>query len=340
MLIREKAHIGWAFSLLAVVAANVSASTLFERSDVIEITLEGPISRLIKKADKSLEAPFNLTVDGIEQAIDVRVRGHSRLRVCEFPPLRFNFPESNGGDTVFAGQDKLKLVTHCRNHDRAEQDLLEEFAVYRVLNAITDAGYRVRLLRINYIDTLGKLSKKAAVRYGFVLETDDQIADRLGVKRARLAGVPVRMLDEKQSATVYVFQYLVGNTDWSLVRADYDDECCHNIKLFERDGKLLFVPYDFDLTGVVNAGYAYPDPLLRIDKVTDRLYRGKCVSRDALEVGLQSVLDRKDAVLAVPTEIPGLGEQGAERMTRYLENFFDRAEERSKLVKQFERRCL
>jgi hypothetical protein len=49
--------------------------------------------------------------------------------------------------TVFAGQEKLKVVTHCRNEDSGETNVLEEYAAYRILGLLTEAAYRVRLLR-------------------------------------------------------------------------------------------------------------------------------------------------------------------------------------------------
>ena len=58
---------------------------------------------------------------------------------------------------------------------------------------------------------------------------------------------------------MFVFQYLIANTDWGYVKADDDDACCHNGDLFEIDNQVVFVPYDFDLAGLVNSRYAFPD---------------------------------------------------------------------------------
>src|SRR4026209_1262531 len=43
----------------------------------------------------------------------VRTRGIFRLKKCAFPPLRLDLPKNKVAGTPFAGQDKLKLVTHC-----------------------------------------------------------------------------------------------------------------------------------------------------------------------------------------------------------------------------------
>ena len=56
--------------------------------------------------------------DGSEASIPVRIRtrGHSRLRpdTCTFAPLWIFEFTSNPTGTVFEGQKKLKLGTHCR----------------------------------------------------------------------------------------------------------------------------------------------------------------------------------------------------------------------------------
>ena len=38
-------------------------------------------------------------------------------------------------------------------------------------------------------------------------------------------------MNDEQTARLYVFQYLIGNFDWSFVIADEADTCCHNIQV-------------------------------------------------------------------------------------------------------------
>ena len=327
-------------ALLCLGASNCWAAPLFEDNSVLEVTLTGPFGSLLDSLEDRAELPFVLEAQGIRHEIEVRVRGNSRLRVCNFPPLRLNFRGELTKQTVFEGQNKLKLVTHCRNYDRGEQDMLEEFAAYRIMNVLSDNSYRVRLLRINYRDTDGKLSDKAALRYGFLLEDDSQLATRIGAQAAVLEGVPKKRHHVDQAALVYVYQYLIANTDWGLVKADYDKGCCHNIDLFELDGRVLVVPFDFDLAGLVNARYAFPDKLLRIRKVTQRLYRGLCTDRELLRAAIRRVRDSESEILATVRETPGLSKDNAEKATRFLGAFFRAAENEDKLISKFERRCI
>lgn len=323
-----------------LLSAPAAASPLFDGRQAIEVGLAGPFGSLFAAGEEGGYRPFSLEVDGARQPVAIRVRGHSRVRVCEFPPLRLQFPAAANAQGVFAGQDKLKLVTHCRNYDRGEQDLLEEYAAYRILNVLTDLSYQVRLLRIHYRDSGGTLPDKAALRYGFVIESKDEFAARTGAREVVLEAFPRYRHDLEHAALMYVFQYLVANTDWMMLKADDAEGCCHNLDLFELDSRLIFVPYDFDLAGLVNARYAFPDAKLRIERVTQRLYRGLCTDRDILRGALAFVASKRGEILAVVREVPGLEPGNAERAIDYLEGFFDEAADRERLLDTFEKHCV
>jgi hypothetical protein len=328
--------------LLALLILNphASASPLFDEDTVLDVQLNGPLDSLISNKKSRTELPFVLTVKGIEHALNVRVRGKSRLRVCKFPPLRFNFSNDETGTTIFAGQEKLKLVTHCREYDRAEKDLLEEFMAYRIFNLVSDLSYRVRLLHITYVDTARRRDAPELKRYGFLIESKNELAARTGAVPVRVSGVSRRLLHEHQAAVVYVFQYLIGNTDFSFVTAKDEDICCHNGDLFDMESRIHYVPYDFDLAGLVNARYAYPHPSLRIRKVTQRLYRGLCTSPEALASALAVIKARRNEILGVVRDSPGLSNKDIEEKVDYLDDFFAMAEDEEALMRSFVKRCL
>ena len=62
---------------------------------------------------------------------------------------------------------------------------------------------------------------------------------------------------------MYIFQYLVGNGDWSHTHF-------HNVKLMRVGFEYFPVPYDFDFTGFVDAPYATPPEGSGLDGVRDR----------------------------------------------------------------------
>lgn len=321
-------------------AASAFATPLFDDSAVIEIELTGPISSVIANKSSRDELPFVLRANGVEHDVYLRTRGKSRMRVCDFPPLRIGFSGNDTADSVFAGQTQLKLVTQCQKHKSSTSNLLEEFTAYRIFNLISDISYKVRLLRVRYTDTDADLRPEMVEQYGFFIESKAGLAERTRLEPATLIGVKRSSFNQQQVAEVYVFQYLIGNTDWSLVMADGDDECCHNGELFKSESDLFYVPYDFDLAGLVNARYAKPDPELGIRSVTQRRYRGYCVSTEVLISAIRRIKALRSDILQVPGEIPGRSAKDVAANIQYLERFFDEAENEEKLIKSFEKRCL
>lgn len=324
----------------AVPFSHAGELLLFEDNAVLEVELSGPLGSLFEDVDDEQERAFAIRTNGVEQSLKVKVRGNSRRRVCSFPPLRLNFKVHDTAPSVFQGQDKLKLVTHCRVRRASEVNALKEYAAYRIFNIISDYSYRVRLLRISYSDTDGTLKEDESVRYGFVLEPTELVAARLGAELVQAKGVSLRSLNDEQEALVYVFQYLIGNTDWSLVAAEGDDTCCHNAKLFDIEEARYYVPYDFDLSGLVNASYAKPDGSLRIRRVTQRLYRGFCLPPDQLKDAIYTVNSRRTEIMNVIRDLPGLSEKESNNALSYIDKFFDEAADEDKLLRAFERKCL
>ena len=316
----------------------LQAAALFDDPGVINVALQGPLSELLDNPDSRDQLPFVLRADGTEHAIKVRLRGKSRLRVCDFLPLRLNFRKSEVDGSLFAEQDKLKLVVPCHTSERAEKNLIEEFAIYRMFNLLTPASYRVRLVRMTFEDTT---RDGESVRiHTFLLEPDEQLAARLGGQESDLSEVSLSWLDGQHMALVYVFQYLIGNVDWSLVTPETEKTCCHNGTLIQTEANLLYVPYDFDLSGFVDAPYAFPPPDLRLKSVTQRRYRGFCSDSVYLEQALQVIVSRRPEIAAIIESLPVLGDRDKERRVGYLDQFFRAAEKPDRLLKRFEQRCL
>lgn len=161
----------------------------------------------------------------------------------------------------------------------------------------------------------------------------------MGGSLSELPGVSLSRLDKEQAALVYIYQYLIGNTDWSFVTAEHEEYCCHNIKLVQVDETHIPVPYDFDLAGLVNARYAHPDPSLNISRVTKRLYRGGCTDTETLRDALRSVVSREDEILNVITSLPILNNKKKKNQIKYLRGFFKKARKEDKMIAMFKKRC-
>jgi hypothetical protein len=303
---------------------------LFASHAPLEVTIEAPLKTLINERpdDEYLEGTFSyIGADGAEQTFDLKIRARGKFRlqkeICNFPPIRLNFKKKQVADTVFAGQDKLKLVTHCQQHKPLfEQFVLREYLAYRILQVMTDKSFGVRLLHINYIDTERGSSW---TKYGFVIEDDDDVADRNGMKSLNIGDVTYDYLDPQQQNLVYVFQYMIGNTDFSLINGPEFDSCCHNSKLLSgTDGPPFTpLPYDFDFSGLVKAPYAQPNKRFKLASVRRRLYRGNCNNNDRLPETFRHFLERKDAVYALVDELDMFTHNTRRLVIRYLDSFYD-----------------
>ena len=322
------------FLLLCVPAAI--AAPLFEDDSVLTVVLQGPWSKTLADNDKDpASLPYKLTIDGTEVTISVRPRGASRRLVCKVPPLRLKISDPSPG-SVFVGQDKLKLVTHCNTSKKAEQNVLEEYAAYRILNLITHASFRVRLMKITYIDT-GRPQRQPPTKWGFVIEDIDELARRLGGAHVEPRFAPTSSLDQRHATQIGLFQFLIGNTDFSLTNRRPRSACCHNAKLIELPEYMLSIPYDFDQAGLVDAAYAGGNPVYAAADVRKRVYFGVCTSLDELQASLQTFQDQRDAILRLLDEIPGMADITRRRAVKYAEKFYQRMDKKG--VAPLHRRC-
>ncbi|MCG8378440.1 MAG: hypothetical protein MI865_03075, partial [Proteobacteria bacterium] len=250
------------FLLLVIFASGSSAAAaelpLFQSSEPLHLTLELPVYTLLreKKKNPELEGKVRFSTDDgdtLEIDMSMTTRGKSRLAYCSFPPLTLNLKKKQAQGTVFHGQDKLKIVTHCRNGSQHHRYLLQEYGIYRAFNVISDYSYRVRLLQITYVDTMGK--RKDETHDAFFIESHNEAASRHSMERARVSSVRPEQLDERHAAVFTLFQYLAANTDWSMLKGPGEEGCCHNGKVIIRPGTQedwVVLPYDFDQSGVIN----------------------------------------------------------------------------------------
>jgi hypothetical protein len=117
-------------------------------------------------------------------------------------------------------------------------------------------------------------------------------------------------------ATLDLFQYAIGNTDWSVVHG-------HNVLLVESEAGLVTpVPYDFDFSGLVDAAYATVSPQLSITHVRQRVFRGVCRAETDWSAAFAHFAAQRGAVLALATELEGLEAKHKVDAITYLEGAF------------------
>ena len=311
---------------------------LFTRDDILELSLRFDITQYKRKKpkDEYLDAVLTYHIsktDSINKNIRLKSRGQFRNGYCDFPPIALNFKKTEFKMGDLNKLEKMKLVTHCQSGN--EDIVFKEYLIYKLYNVLTDSSFRVRLLRINYINTF-KQSKPIRT-YAFFIEPLDLMAERIN-------SVPVEVLTLSQKNIVpemmdrmAIFNYMIGNTDWSVPGQ-------HNCKVLaslrtDRSDLGMIVPYDFDYSGLVNATYAVPAEGLGIESVRQRIYLGACRSEEVYLNALKEFANKKESFYKVIREFPYLDDRTKKDMVRYLDEFYSGFDKRTSIVYNLLNQC-
>ncbi len=176
----------------------------------------------------------------------------------------------------------------------------------------------VRLVHITYKDSEEKV--KAFTQYAFFIEDEHDLVDRNNCMEEKRKDFYTEQTNREQMTFVSLFQYMVGNTDWSVYK-------CHNIKLMVSKNDTLSrpyaIPYDFDYSGFVNVGYAVPAEELGIESVRQRAYRGYPRGFDELESAIDIFKEKKESILYYIDHFELCNQRCRKDMTSYLNQFYD-----------------
>jgi len=258
--------------------------------------------------------------NGVNHALPVWVRARGRWRNvatnCSMPPLSVIFDETRTAGTIFAGQTMLPLTTHCNERPLSqEQYVLKELVAYHIYNQLTDKSMRVRLARVSY-EHNGR-RPRTVERYAFFTEHFDSLAERNGAEFWATENFDPRTADAGQLAMLELFEFMIGNTDWSVLKG-------HNVAHLRAAGKpVVAVPYDFDFSGLVNATYAIPPPALRLRRVTQRVYRGFCHPGLDWEALFGHFEAKREPIAALIEQTPGLDAEQRSEVRAYVASFYE-----------------
>ena len=336
-----------AFGASASGDAVAKTAPLFTSNDILDVTIRAPFTTIMKERSEDEDLPATLTyTDGeageVSLDLGIRTRGRFRRqsRICKWAPLRLNFKKSSVENTVFAGSDKMKLVTHCRNGAvRYSQALLSEHLAYRILNVLTDASFRVRLMRVTYVDT--DKGDRARTEFGFVIEHKSQLAKRIGLELNEAQKTEIALLDARHTNLSSLFQYLIGNTDFSPIRAAPGEPCCHNYILFGTEaGRILPIPYDFDMSGIVDAPHSAPNPNFGLRNARERMYRGRCENNEHVAASVQAFLEHKPAIYELVNSNEFYRTGTRKDTLRFLNDFFALIENPKRVQSRLIGKCL
>ena len=314
---------------------------LFNSHDILELSLAFNWKELVfdvgdNRSFHNAQLTYFITEDdSVSIPVEVQTRGHYRRSRdnCDFPPIRIMFPEDKVANTLFSGQDKLKLVTHCYNNRRIFANyLLKEYLAYRIYNLLCDESYKVKLVRITYICSEGK--HKQLTRFAFIIEKTEHLASRIGGIELEFSGLPKEVTDVELTLLFSVFQYLIGNTDWSIPGL-------HNVCLIFLPGpKYVPVPFDFDFSGLVSTSYAIPDPKIPIESILQRLYRGPCVELETILPVLELFNRKKSEIYNLISDFEYLEQKERAKILRYFDKFYETLNNDRKIKREFINKCV
>ena len=318
-------------------AAMGQSSNLFDSDEIMEFTLAGDLNSVFKDRgeDPEYHAAFiNYMVDNdtFNIPLKIKTRGHFRKisANCNYPPILLNFAKSSTPtNSVFYGQDKMKLVTPCRG----EQYVIHEYLVYKLYNLITPKSLRARLVKVIFQDSLK--NKSSDPYYGILLEEEDQMATRNQSISVDRIGMLPETTQREDFLKMAIFQYMIGNTDWSV-------QYLQNIILISDDSTSLpsVVPYDFDHAGIVKAPYAKPAEELKLSSTRERRYRGYCIPEMDQFTGVFNLFNQlKNDFYAVYTENPLLSSSYQKQTLKFLDQFFETINDPKKAQKEFSYPC-
>jgi hypothetical protein len=295
---------------------------LLSKYQQLDVVIETNFKTL--KSDKEEEqwqpAVFKvLQGDSVAFRLDIQVaaRGNMRKKTCDFPPVKIRFYKEEMENDSIADINELKLVTSCKNTEQNEEWVQREYLIYELYNRVTEQSFRVKSASVRFEDTEKKGRYQES--YSFFIESVKELSARIGGTPIRPKIVSSRIIDSLSYDRMSVFQYMIGNTDWSVrVR--------HNIKVIFIDSinSAVAIPYDFDYSGAVNTDYAVPNTdYYPIESVRDRYYLGLCRSSAHYKQIFDFYLSKEKDLLAHCEQVAYLPKGAKKEMAGYFGEFFN-----------------
>jgi hypothetical protein len=312
---------------------------LFNSDKILELSLRFDITQFKKKKfteeyQKAILTYHLSDKDSINKEIKLKSRGLTRREICSFPPIKLNFNNSDSDNKDLKKFNNVKMVTHC-NAGR-EDYLLKEYLIYKLYNILTDYSFKVRLLKIKYIDT--HKSGKPINTFAFLIEPLKFLCERTNSVEIESRNLSLNNIVPEMMDRMAIFNYMVGNTDWSVPNQ-------HNCEILfqpksERPDLGLIIPYDFDYSGLINADYAIPHESLPIEKVTERIYLGKCRDEKVYLKELKEFQDKKEDFYQLINEFEYLDSKKKKVMINYLDGFFNQFDKNNSIIYSLREHCV
>ena len=293
------AQIAWAQVEVGEKSNIGSVAPLFQDQVPLTLQLRFSLKDLKENTNDSTYITSNLVFQNKESSWDslkikLRARGNLRRKICYYAPLKVKLKKKATQGTLFEGTTKLKLVLPCMLEKDNDDLVVKEYMAYKLYELISPYHYKTRLANIEFEEEKRSRTKSHKLK-AILLEDIDRVAQRHNGQVMTRKVHPLQQ-DDLSSIQCSFFEYLIGNTDYSTKGE-------HNQKLVYIDKKYVSIPYDFDMSGLVNASYAGVSGMENIKgnitMVTQRAYKGYTRDEVLLQEVRQKCISKKEEMFRV-----------------------------------------
>ena len=271
----------------------------------------------------------------LEKEMQMKARGKFRRSHCILAPFWLDIRKADLKDKELQDIDRIKIVTHCKGSKAYEEYVLKEYLCYKIYNIISPFSFRVRLVRMTYVDT-GR-DNKVTEGWAFMIEPEKMLAQRTNALVIKRDDLKLRLMRPEEINTLALFQYMIGNTDYAV-------QTRHNMKILGLPGfgseGYTPVPYDFDYSGLVDASYAIPGENLGIRSVTERYYLGPCREDEAYLEAIEHINHYREDILQLVNDFEYLDQKYKKNVIAYLEQYFELALYYKSLINSLQNTCI
>ncbi len=307
---------------------------LFNAEEPLALKMQYSAKKIRKQTNDSTYIQSFIYLENNERdsiPVNIRARGNFRRNNCYYVPLKLKISKNASQGTVFERNRRFKLMLPCLVEKNKNDYVLKEYLAYSIFEIISPYYFSTRLADIDYREEKGGRTIKHHL-LGFLIEDSDDIEERYKGNEVDREVHPLQQ-DPLSAIRNNLFQFMIGNTDYSTRGG-------HNQKLFYMDGKYISLPYDFDMSGLVNASYATVSGIENTSKsiteVTQRAFKGYKRDRTLVDQVRKEYINKKEEIfeklLKLKTEFRD--EQQYEAAWKYLTSFFTILESDLRFEKQ------
>jgi hypothetical protein len=320
------------------IAQQTKHSLLFLENEPLEARLEFSIKEIKKNKSDTTFYDAQLYYKNKAQewdSIRIRIngRGHFRRANCFFIPIKIKIKKKDNAGTIFEGNQNLKLVLPCQRGGNSNDLVVKEYLCYKLYEPISPYAFGTRLMDLTLTDSRNRKPTTYSLK-AFVIEDDKQVAKRSNGKLLKGYQMNSLFMQDSLAALQDVFQYMIGNTDWSSTMQ-------HNVKvMLLPSGMKVPIPYDYDMSGLVNAPYAQVNESMPIKNVRERHFRGFCRNEGMGEYVRLKYIELEPVLWKRFWDLEGqLNPREALETENYLKDFFAVVKNRKRFEENILQNC-